>query len=50
MDVWQLETLGLEAAAAFTLPACAFAIWTAVAVLIGCHARQGHRSKRVKPG
>jgi hypothetical protein len=33
MDVWTLETLGLEAAALFRLGWTALAIWTAVGVL-----------------
>ena len=33
MDFWTLETLGLEAAALFTLGWTALAIWTAVGAL-----------------
>jgi hypothetical protein len=47
MDLWQLETLGLETAAVFTLGASALAIWTAMRALSGHRGRPRHQWKRM---
>ena len=47
MDFWQMEALGLETAAVFTLGASAVAIWTAMRALSGDRGRRRRHWRRM---